>query len=822
MVMKEVAHPRGLSQREVAARRAGGQVNRMPRQTSRTYSQILRENVFTSVNNIMFVLSLALLFLGQISDAIISTGVVFFNVLVSVAQELRAKRTLDRIALLTRPRATVVREGQEQEIDPDDIVLDDVLLVHAGDQIVVDGPLLAGSLEADESLLTGESDRVLKGIGETLYSGSFCVSGSAYYRAEKIGSASVASQLTIKARTFRRVYTPLQQEINLIIRALLLVAMFFELLLFISTFINYVPVVESVKMAVVTIGIVPKGLFLATSVAYAVGALNMLGKGALVQQANAVESLSNVDILCLDKTGTLTANALVVESLYPFAIAEQELRRLLANFIAASTTRNATSEAIAAACGPSAATWHAREEVPFSSERKWSALAVDAGQDTGVYVLGAPDVLQLHGQQAESAAWIEEKTRQGMRVVLFARSHEDISLFDDQQTPRLPDRLVPTGMISLRDQLRPETRETLANFAKTGVRLKIISGDHPDTVAALARQIDFDTGDSAVAGQDIERMDDAQLAEAAEQHTIFGRVTPRQKERIVRALHTRSHYVAMIGDGVNDVAALKQADLGIAMESGSQAARGVSDIVLLKDTFAALPPAFKEGQRIRNGMHSILKLFMTRVLYVTLLLVATTVVEGFPFVPKQNAILTFFTEGVPTIALATWAYPSIVPRGNLSRSLLRFVLPAAITISLAGLAVYLGELLAIAQPWTTAGVQNSDITLQRTLPAAQSALTTFSVFCGLLLIPFVVPPGQFWAGATPLSGDWRPTLLALALLIGYCLMLAISPLRSFFELAQLSVIDYLLIGGAALAWAFIQRWVWRARLLERFLQVEWD
>jgi cation-transporting P-type ATPase E len=351
-----VSHLQGLSDSEVVARRASGQGNVVPLRTSRSYIQIVRENVFTSVNIIVFVLGLALIFLGQTSDAIVSVSVVFFNVLVSVVQEIRAKRTLDRIALLTRPQATVIREGQERLIDPGEIVIGDLLVVRPGDQIVVDGPLVgSGRLEVDESLLTGESDPVSKRAGDTLYSGSFCISGSACYQAEKVGTKSVANQLTAGARAFRRVYTPLQRQINMIIQAMLLVAIFLELLLAIDAQIHHTPLVESVEMAVVIIGIVPKGLLLATSVAYALGALRIAGKGALMQQANAVESLSNVDVLCLDKTGTLTANAMVLDAVYPFDIEESNLRRMLGNYAASVSVSNITSTALAAACDGHAA-----------------------------------------------------------------------------------------------------------------------------------------------------------------------------------------------------------------------------------------------------------------------------------------------------------------------------------------------------------------------------------------------------------------------------------------------------------------------------------
>jgi cation-transporting P-type ATPase E len=346
----------GLTADEVAERRAQGLGSTPPPATSRSYIQILRENVFTTVNTILFAIGFALVFVGQYLDALVSVGVISFNLVISLIQEIRAKRTLDRIALLTRPQATVMRDGREQQVDPGDIVVDDVLVVHPGDQIVVDGPITCGRVEVDESLLTGESDPMTKQEGDRLYSGTFCITGQACYRAEHVGVQSVAGTLTAGARAYRANYTPLERDINLIIRTLLLVAIFLEVLLIAASLVSTIPAVETLRMAMVIIGIVPNGLFLSISVAYALGALRMAGKGALVQKFNAIESLSHVDVLCTDKTGTLTANVLAVEALHPYGVEEAEFRRVLGSYITATSSSNATSAAIRAACAQQAQT----------------------------------------------------------------------------------------------------------------------------------------------------------------------------------------------------------------------------------------------------------------------------------------------------------------------------------------------------------------------------------------------------------------------------------------------------------------------------------
>lgn len=808
----------GLSAEEVAERRARGLGSVPPPATGRSYAQIIRENVFIPVNNILFSIGFALVLLGQYLDALISVGVVSFNLIISLIQEIRAKRTLDRIALLTRPKATALRDGREQQIDPGELVVGDILALHAGDQIVADGPIVSGGrVEVDESLLTGESDVVTKREGDTLFSGTYCVTGSAYYRAEKVGMQSVAGNLTAEARAHRAVYTPLQREVNLIVRVLLLVALFLELLLAASSLVSETPIVETVRMAMVIIGIVPNGLFLSISVAYALGAVRIVGKGALVQRFNAIESLSHVDVLCTDKTGTLTANTLELAQLYPYGLAEIELRRLLGSYITHTSDHNATSEAIAAACGSSALReLHIREEIAFSSKRKWSALAIDDEAMRGVYVLGAPEMLQAFlKRDADLGTFVESEAEKGLRVLLFAYYPEPLELQDGKNEIQLPREMIPLGAISLRDTLRTEARETLARFTELGVQIKVISGDNPRTVLALAKQVGLGPEVRTIAGPELEGLDDAQLAQVAEETTIFGRITPRQKERLVSALRGRGHYVAMIGDGVNDVLSLKRANLGIAMQGGSQATRGVADLVLLNDTFAALPPAVREGQRIRNGMQDILKLFLTRVTSVTLLLISIAFIGGFPFQPRQTSILTFLTVGVPTLALAYWARPGRIRDDSLIRSLVRFVLPAALTTSLVAIGVY----LAVFIPASLALPEPGNPYREGALPLAQSAITEFAVLCGLLLVLFVEPHTRPRPGQQGKYGNWLPSLLVLALFLCFIGVLAIPPLRSLFNLRALNLYAYAVIGGAALLWGTLLQLIWRFRVFERFFQM---
>ena len=590
-------------------------------------------------------------------------------------------------------------------------------------------------------------------------------------------------------------------------------------------------------MAAIIAGLVPNGLFFMVILAYAMGALRIASYGALVQQANAVESLANVTLLCADKTGTLTANRLRYHDVSVVNAEEETLKRLLGDLARSLSTRNKTSEALIAGLEGRKRT--IADEIPFSSDRKWSALVfADAG---GVYALGAPEVLDEYLTiPAEAQHQIEIWAEQGLRVLAFAQNLQATRLHDAQGEIVLPP-LTLLGLVSLSDELRPQLTATLAAFARAGIALKIISGDSPTTVAALARQAGFADDLRAVSGSDLAALDEAGFGQAAVEYGIFRRIIPAQKERLVEALRTAGYYVAMIGDGVNDVLALKRADMGIAMESGSAATRAVADMILLGDSFAALPPAFSEGQRIINGMRDILRLFLTRVLYAALLIIAVAVIDlGFPFIPTHNAILVFLTVGAPTLALSIWARPGPLPRGSILREVAHFVLPAATTIFVFGLGIYIAAFRlgieragslnitpeAIASFQRYGGI-NYDISapsayiVEVAQLVAQSALTSFLVLAGILLVVFVEPPLPWFAAGDALSRDRRPTILAGAMLIAYLLILALEPLRRFFELVTLPWYGYAGIVALTILWMLLLRQAWRGRWLQRFLGLDW-
>jgi cation-transporting ATPase E len=819
----------GLTEAEVAQRRSQGLGNTVPPPTGRTYAQIMRENIFTFINMVIFILGLALVLVGRPSDALISLGVIAANVLVSVVQEIRAKRTLDRIAVLTRPAAQVIRDAIPHNVPPEELVIGDVLQVNPGDQIVLDGRVIGdGQMQVDESQLTGESNLVPKKSGDPVYSGSFCVNGSALYVVEKVGEQSLSNQITAGARAFRRVLTPLQNEIYLVVRIMLAIVIYIEFLLIIDAVVTRANMGETIASATLVVGLVPNGLFLSITLAYALGAVRIIKYGALVQQSNAIESLSNVTVLCLDKTGTLTANRLQVNAVHPIGMNEDELKRILGAMVASARTLNKTSEAIKQAYPAEAQAPIA--DVPFSSARKWSAVAFDRG----IYAIGAPEMLRPYLGQAgldTSAVWQEIETQsaqltdRGVRVLLIAHHPDPKLLIDQGDDSRLPDNCQPIGLISLSDELRAEAKETLQRFIAAGVQPKIISGDNPETVAALAKQAGLPDDIVLVSGLELAEMSDEQFASAAQKATIFGRITPQQKEKLVDALRKQGNYVAMIGDGVNDVLSLKKSNLGIAMESGTQATRAVADIILMKDSFAALAPAVSEGQRIVNGMQDILRLFLTRILSMALLIVSALVIGEFPLALRNGSIVTLFSVGIPAVMLAFWARPGPRKNGSLVQRLAHFIVTPVLVTSV------LGVLLFYAVLWIPSGLSTvigPDITLrQSTLlldaarPVAQTALASFLVLAGLLLVIFVEPPTKWWTGGDELSGDWKPTILAALLIAGFFVVSVVPALRNIFALTELTPFEWVLIVGATLIWLFLVRLAWRHNITARFLGIKY-
>ncbi len=506
--------------------------------------------------------------------------------------------------------------------------------------------------------------------------------------------------------------------------------------------------------------------------------------------------MSRVDVLCLDKTGTLTTPLIELADIRVM-VPEAELRSALGDLLASATLATRSADAIRAAYPGTSR--KLASEVAFTSELRWSGLSfVGSGVS---YCLGAPEVLLpcLAGAADTNVAgsvgrWADE----GLRVMLFAATPAGASLHDGEGQPQLPEAMRPLAVLALREQLRPDARSTLARFGEAGVSLRIISGDNPDTVAALARQAGVKLDGRAVSGLELTGMNDEALGRAVDAATVFGRVPPSLKARLVAALRARGHWVAMVGDGVNDVLSLKQAHLGISMQSGSQATRAVADIVLLDDRFSALPEAVVEGQRIITGMQDSLHLFLARALYMALVILGAALAGlVIPVSPRHNTVLALITVGIPALFLALWARPARPGLDSLRR-ILRLVIPPAVACAALGLPLY---------AWYS---RSSDVETART------AFTTFAVVCGLGLLPLLEPPvGESMSGADADGADIRPSLLALALLAVYGSFFLVDPVRTFFELVPLEVADWALILGLAIVWAGLVMAFWRLRLVDR-------
>jgi cation-transporting ATPase E len=787
----------GLTQAEAVRRRSLGMGNTTVIRTGRTYYEILRENALNPVNVLLTAIAGVLALLGLYGDAAVTIVLVVVNVVVGVYQQARAKQTLDRLSVLTRPTATILRDGQEVVADQHEVVLGDALLVRLGDQLMLDGRVLSGGMEVDESLLTGEADRIPKGVGDEVLSGSICVSGGATFVATRVGGASFANQLTSAARAYREDMTPIQRDVARVMRAMSVLVALTAIPVAGSIWLRHggFDLIESVRAAAVLVALVPQGLIVMVTVTYALAIIRLAGGKALIQRPNAVESMSRVDVLCLDKTGTLTTPFIELVRVNAF-VPDDQLRSGLGDFLVTATLATRSADALRNEFKGSPR--DVADEVLFSSELRWSGLRFSDGS---AYVLGAPEVIGPHvaGQAADDIARLtSEWAEEGLRVICFAALAPDQRLRGEAGAPAIPDGLQAMALFALREQLRPDARETLDRLSAAGVRLKLISGDNPQTVAALTRQIGLVLEGPPMSGLDLVDLDDARLAEAVGKATIFGRVPPSLKARLVQALRASGYWVAMVGDGVNDVLSLKEAHLGISMQSGSQATRAVADMVLLEDSFAALPAAVVEGQRIISGMQDSLHLFLARAMYMSLVILGAAFLGlAVPVSPRHNTVLGLLTVGVPALFLAIWARPARPGLDSLRR-ILRLIIPPAIVCALIGVPLYAA--------YSAGG--NLDL--------ARTAFTTFAMFCGLGLLPLLEPPiGESMSGADADGADVRPTLLALALLAVYGLFFVIPQLREFFELAPLAWSDVALIAGLAVVWAIVVMLLWRFRLLDQ-------
>ncbi|MGH2700301.1 MAG: cation-translocating P-type ATPase [Actinomycetota bacterium] len=736
----------GLTSQEVAERVRRGDINDVPAAPTRTVAEILRANLFTPFNALLGGLLAVILVVGPMQDALFGV-VLVANALVGIVQELRAKRSLDQLALLSAPRARLLRDGQIVEQEVGAVVLDDVLQLRPGDQVAVDGTVIESiGLEIDESLLTGESDPVDKDAGSEVLSGSFVAAGSGLYRATRVGAEAYATKLAEDARRFTLVRSELRSGIDRVIKLVGWAMLPTALLLLYSQFKAHAGITAALRSTVAgVVAMVPEGLVLLTSVAFALGVVRLARTRTLVQELPAVETLARVDVVCLDKTGTITYGDLVVTELRPL-VEEGDEAAALGALVATEEVPNATLAAIGATFD-SPSGWVANESVPFSSARKWSGASFES---RGSWVLGAPDVLLLRLPQStvESVQRdAEYEATRGSRVLL-------LGLTEEQLGAESPPVVEPRALVMLADRVREDAPETLRYFAEQGVAVKIISGDHPRTVAVVAQRAGVAGAGGAVDGRDLPE-DPSELADVVAANTVFGRVTPQQKRAMVGALQDRNHVVAMTGDGVNDVLALKDADIGIAMGSGAAASRAVAKLVLLDGSFAVLPQVVAEGRRVINNVERVANLFLTKTVYSMLLALATGLVGlTFPFLPRQLTLVGSLTIGIPGFFLALAPNRELAHSGFVNR-VLRFAVPAG---SFAAAATFLAYFFSHDM---------AQVSFAESRTAATIALTVY----GLLVLGHISRPLKVWRW--PLIGSMA-TCLVLAL--------TVPPISKFFEL----------------------------------------
>lgn len=748
----------GLSEEEVHKRTKEGRVNRATRSTGRTTWEIIRANVFTRINAMLGVLCVIVLATGSWINAAFGL-LIIANSAVGIIQELRAKRTLENLRILSEARPKVIRGGEVKEIDQHEIVEGDLIRVGAGDEIVVDGTLLQGSLSMDESQLTGEADPVRHNPGDELFSGAFVKHGSGIFRADRVGGDSYAARLAAEASDFSLTDSVLMSGINSILRVITWLLIPTGLLtIFTQLTRTDAPIRESIlSMAAALVPMVPEGLVLMTSIAFAVGIVRLGKYKALVNELVAIEGLARVDTMCTDKTGTLTSNEMELEAVLDedSKPAGEETLTNLRRLFASQSDLNSTAEAIVqglaewAEDGAEGAAdpepFHGTE-IPFSSAYKFSGFREADGP---THVLGAPDVLLDEGTPAAEVAAKAEAD--GRRVLAFGRALGEVPEPNEDGTNVTTPELGDPVLIVLRQKLRPDVAETLEYFGDEGVDVKIISGDNPGSVAAVAKEA---TG-KKLRAVDAREIEDEDMEHAVLDAEVFGRVRPEQKQAMVEALHAHGRTVAMTGDGVNDVLALKKADIGVAMGSGAPATRSVAQLVLLNDRFSSMPHVIAEGRRVIGNIERVANLFLTKTVYsVVLAMVVAVAGVTFPFQPIHVTITGWFTIGIPAFILSL-APNTERPRDGFVRRVLSLAIPGGAIVGLGAVIMWL-----VIYPGDGASV-----TEQR---QAGTAVLLALITMTLWVLNIVARPMNYWKWA-----------LWFGCIGGYLVLFLVPPIREF-------------------------------------------
>lgn len=750
---------RGLTTEEVAARTQRGEINVPGSGTGRSVAQILRANIFTRVNAIFGVLCAIVLSTGSVINAAFGL-LIIANSAVGVIQELRAKKTLDKLRIVGESEPTVIRDGAEKSIPQHEVVLGDIIKLRPGDEVVVDGTVVSGSVRVDESQLTGEADAVSKAEGAEILSGSIVNEGSALFRTDKVGDEAYAARLASQASEFSLTDSVLMNGINSILKVITWLLIPTGILTIWTQLVRSgTSLRESIlSMAAAIVPMVPEGLVLMTSIAFAAGVIRLGKFKALVNELVAIEGLARVNTVCTDKTGTLTTNEMELDSIVAAEgkDADESWGRNLAAMLSAQDELNDTARSIVAGLrewGVEPEQWQG-QEIPFNSRYKFSGFAVS---NATAWIMGAPDVLLYEGSLAAKTA--KKLGDQGLRLLVFGQvkggGHDWMNT--DSLTMDAAPQLDEPVLIVLRQQLRSDARETLEFFDRQNVDIKVISGDNPDSVAAVARKA-TDRKLVAVDARTLSDLDEAAFDEEIARANVFGRVSPEQKQQMVESLHRQNRTVAMTGDGVNDVLALKKADIGVAMGSGAPATRSVAQLVLLTNKFSALPRVVAEGRRVIGNIERVAHLFLTKTVYsVVLALVVAVLGIAFPFQPIHVTITGWFTIGIPAFVLSL-APNTERPREGFVQRVLSLAIPSGVLIGSICVAMWI-----IIYP----GADVPEIQRQQAGTAVLLAL----IIMGLWVLGIVARPLVWWK-----------VLLLVCCVGGYLVIFLVPPFRELLML----------------------------------------
>ena len=694
---------KGLTTEEVNERKRNGLSNKTSKIKSKTLPEIIIENLFSVFNIIIFLVVVFLFYFYLRSadkrlmmDSVGVTIVAFVNTILAIFQEIRAKMALDKVSLMLQKTTVVLRDGKETTIDNNEIVLDDVVSLKRGDQVIADGRVLYSlKIHVDESLITGESLHLSKKEDDNLFSGSFCVSGSGYYTVEKTGDECYAAVITKMAKKYKFSSTPLQGKIDLIVKFLFVTALVLVALeLIFGRTASYGEVHMIRKIASIIIALIPQGLVLMISVIYAYGVLRISKIGAIINKLNAIESFSNIKVVCMDKTGTITRNNLAVNEInyLPCNYIESTLKKILSSYALSSSEQNETIRAVSLI--DSAVKAEIIDELPFSSELKFSAAKLsipEYGIQKKTFILGAYDSLIKMAAEPVSEDVIESKNLSDFRNLLFGQLQDNVFLDDLKNESTLP-VITPLAVVSINDQVRIDAADTIRIFKEKGIEFKILSGDSPGAVRSILKELNWNILDSEIiTGSEIEFIKDEQLYALVKNKVVFARLQPQQKLRIIKSLREQKIYTAMIGDGVNDIPAIKESDIGIAMEEGCKSTKEIADIVLLKNRFSLLPEIFNEGNKIVNTSDAVSKLFLTKnfmVVFITLF--SLIFAREFPLTPTRISLFNIFAIGLPAF-LFTAINTDCSVKKNFFLEVISFVLVSSLVIVSFG---YIGELVS--------------------------------------------------------------------------------------------------------------------------------